>query len=85
MKIFRTFAEREEKTRRSLLSRRGPRTIPAGRIHAAEMHTLATLCGRATRDLFEFGRSRYPFEVFPMGHRCPACNELAGRPTEASR
>ena len=66
------------------LSRRGARTLPAGRIHAAEHQATTTLSGRAIGDLFEFGRSRYPYERFSMGSRCGACNELAGRPTSDS-
>lgn len=81
MEIYRTFAESEARSRRSALSGRGVRTSPSGRIHAADHLAITTLCGLLTRDLFEFGRSRYPYERFPMEHRCPACNELAGRPT----
>src|SRR4249919_892753 len=82
VRIYRAFAEEERRSRASMLSRRGTRTTPAGRIHAAEQPAITTLCGRATRDLFEFGRSRHPFERFPMESRCAACNELAGRPTD---
>ena len=64
-----------------MISKSGPRTSPAGRVHAADHLAVTTLCGQATRDLFEFGRSRYPFERTPMNARCPTCNELAGRPT----
>jgi hypothetical protein len=78
--IYRTFAEGEARSRRSMLSSRGTRTHPAGRIHAAEPLAVATLCGRTTRDLFEFGRSRYPYERTPPEARCPTCNQLAGRP-----
>lgn len=81
VEIYRTFAESEARPRRSMLSGRGARTHPAGRIHAAAPLAVTTLCGRATRDLFEFGRSHYPYERTPTGARCPTCNELAGRPT----
>jgi hypothetical protein len=79
--VYRTFAEHEVRSRRSVLSRRGTRTSPAGRIHAADAKAITTLCGRTTRELFEFGRSHYPFERTAMENRCPTCNELAGRPT----
>jgi hypothetical protein len=79
--VYRTFAEREVRSRRSVLSTRGTRTSPAGRIHAADARAITTLCGRTTRELFEFGRNHHPFERTPMENRCPTCNELAGTPT----
>ena len=52
--------------------------IPHGNIHAAALDAGATLCGIDVLELHEFGRSRYPFERFPHGRRCAACNEAAG-------
>jgi hypothetical protein len=82
MKVFRAFAD-GEKTSRSR-SRRGTRDrrTPTGLIHAAAPRDSATLCGQDLLDLFEFGRSRFPYEHFPHDRRCPACNEAAGRPFE---
>jgi hypothetical protein len=54
--------------------------VPTGRIHAVDLKATATLCGVALRELAEFGRSRYPFETFSQGRRCPHCNAAAGYP-----
>jgi hypothetical protein len=77
--VYRTFADGES-TRRSR-SRRGTREVrtPTGKIHASS-DAVTTLCGLSVLELAEFGRSRYPFERFPHDHRCPACNDAAGRP-----
>jgi hypothetical protein len=82
MDVFRTLAEAEARSRHSWLARRDPRTHPAGTIHAAAQQGETTLCGRVTGELFEFGRSRHPFERTPEHIRCPICNELAGRPMD---
>jgi hypothetical protein len=80
--VYRTFAEGESHAWRLMGFRKAVRAAPEGRVHASEADGLLTLCGRSTSDLFEFGRSRYPFERTPSRARCPTCNELAGRPTE---
>ena len=80
--VFRTFAEGQQRSRRWAKRARGTRMAPTGRIHAAQQKAVVTLCGLRTRDLFEFGPSRYPFERTPAESRCRSCNELAGRPTE---
>jgi hypothetical protein len=56
--------------------------VPIGRIHAADLNSTTTLCGIPLADLAEFGRSRYPFEHFSQGKRCPVCNRAAGYPSE---
>jgi hypothetical protein len=77
--VYRTFADGES-TRRSR-SRRGTREVrtPTGKIHAV-IDSTTTLCGISVLELYEFGRSRYPFEHFPHELRCPTCNDVAGRP-----
>ena len=80
--VFRTFAEGQQRSRRLAKRARGTLMAPTGRIHAAQQKAVVTLCGLRTRDLIEFGRSRYPFERISIGARCPKCNELAGRPTD---
>jgi hypothetical protein len=82
MPVFRTFAD-GEKTSRSR-SRRGTRDrrTPTGLIHAAASDDQVTLCGRDLLELYEFGRSRFPFEHFPHTARCPACNDAAGWPAD---
>jgi hypothetical protein len=80
--VFRAFAD-GEKTIRSR-SRRGSRDrrTPVGEIHAARHGVPVTPCGIELDKLYEFGRSRFPFEHFPLGSRCPTCNDAAGRPFE---
>lgn len=66
MDVFRVFAD-GEKTHRSR-SRRGTRDkrTPVGNIHAAEHGAAVTLCGLDLLELYEFGRSRFPYEHFPQ-------------------
>jgi hypothetical protein len=80
--VFRTFAEGQQRSRRWAKRARGTRMAPTGRIHGAQQTAVVTLCGLRTRGLFEFGRSRHPFERTPAESRCRSCNELGGRPTE---
>jgi len=80
--VYRTFADDQKYTHRGLLPGQKPRLVPLGRIHAVRGVAAATLCGRPIQELFEFGRSRHPYERFPMEVRCQTCNQLAGRPTQ---
>lgn len=84
MDVYRTFAEGQHLSRRLFAHRTGASMTPHGRIHAAEHSAIVTLCGRPTNELYEFGRSRYPFELEPAEDRCRTCDGLAGHPAAAS-
>jgi hypothetical protein len=78
--VVRAFADDATVERTWSRLRRVERRVPAGRVHAAAMAATEALCGAPLSELEEFGRSRYPFERFPPGHRCLGCDEAAGWP-----
>jgi hypothetical protein len=77
MPVYRTFSEGQERADRSYDSWLRGRLVPARLIHAAEHDSEVTLCGKSTRELIEFGRSRHAFERTETDARCPSCQELA--------
>jgi hypothetical protein len=80
--VYRTFAEGQARSRSFMGHAHGDKLSPTGHIHAAEQRASVTLCGLPTRDLYEFGRSRYPYEATPLKLRCGTCNERAGSPID---
>jgi hypothetical protein len=84
--VYRTFADglTTGRGRFSVTRRRPARPAPVGAVHAAAPSDASTLCGIDLDGLAEFGRSRYPYERFPAGRRCPVCDTAAGHPSDAA-
>jgi len=80
--VFRTFADGVQIQRSGPVWSRRRRQLPFGLVHAAELQGELALCGRPLDLLYEFGRSRHPFERVDRSRRCPTCDLAAGRPTE---